>query len=303
MELRHLRYFTAVVHWKGYRQASRHLHTSQSSLSHAVADLEFELGVPLFSHQRRVSQLTPEGEAFYEEARKTLAQAERSIQIAQRTSRGEIGSLGIGFIGFASASFLPNLIQKYKTKHPGIALRLEEDVPSGHTALLDRGEIDIAFTRQPSIQRRPEYEMRLLFSEPLVAAVPASMSLEREPIRLADLASDRFLTFKRSSSPEVFDLIVRACNDSGFSPRFRNELNNMSSVLSTVEAGEGVAIIPASACNMRADKVRFHRLVPDEIRVDFVAIWPKKRLPAPLKQFIDLLDEELASIRQKTLIA
>ena len=46
-ELRHLRYFTAVVQWKGYREASRHLYVAQPSISEAVSDLESELGIEL----------------------------------------------------------------------------------------------------------------------------------------------------------------------------------------------------------------------------------------------------------------
>jgi DNA-binding transcriptional LysR family regulator len=45
MELRHLRYFTAVVQWKGYREASRRLHVAQPAISQTVADLEEELGL------------------------------------------------------------------------------------------------------------------------------------------------------------------------------------------------------------------------------------------------------------------
>src|SRR5258708_37534013 len=131
MELRHLRYFTAVVQWKGYREASRHLYVTQPSISEAVSDLESELGIKLFSREGRVARPTPEGQIFYEEAVKTLAQAERSIATAQRAARGEIGGLGIGFVGFSSSPFLPGLLGKYKTRSPRVALRVLEDVPSG----------------------------------------------------------------------------------------------------------------------------------------------------------------------------
>src|ERR1700684_2087259 len=114
MELRHLRYFAAVVKWNGYREASRHLYVTQPSISQAVADLESELGIKLFFRDRRAARLTPEGRAFYEETIKTLAQAERSIATAQRAAKGEIGRLGIGFIGFATYPFLSDLLRKYK---------------------------------------------------------------------------------------------------------------------------------------------------------------------------------------------
>jgi len=299
MELRHLRYFTAVVQWKGYREASRHLYIAQPSISQAVSDLENELGIKLFTREGRATRLTPEGQAFYEEALKTLAQAERSIATAQRAARGEIGKLGIGFMGFATCQFLPDLLRKYKTRHPGVELRLEEDVPSGQDIAFDRGEIDIGFTRPPSADRASSYESRLLFREPLVVAVPNTRKVKAKRIRVADLAGERIVTFQRASSPAVFDTIIRVCNDSGFSPRLHNELNNMHSVLATVEAEEGVAIVTATARNLRADKVSFFRLQPDDVRIDFVAIWKKEEPSIALKQFVELLDEELPAIQQK----
>jgi DNA-binding transcriptional LysR family regulator len=300
MELRHLRYFTAVVQRNGYREASRRLFVAQPSISQAVADLEVELGLKLFSREGRSAKLTAEGQVFYEEALKTIAQAERSITAAQRAARGEVGRLGIGFMGFTACPFLPDLLRKYKTRHPGVALRLVEDVPSGQDMAFDRGEIDIAFTRPLSADRRARYEARLLFSEPLVAAFPKSRKIRSKRIRISDLAADQFIVFQRSSSPAVFDTIVRVCNDNGFSPRIQNELNNMNSVIATVEAGEGVAIIPASARNLRADNVSFFRLEPDDVRIDFIAAWEKREPSVALKLFLQLLEEELPSIQEKT---
>ena len=301
MELRHLRYFTAIVQWKGYREASRRLYVAQPSISQAVADLEGELGIKLFSREGRTAKLTREGQIFYEEALKTLVQAERSIATAQRAAKGEIGRLGIGFMGFTACPFLPDLIRKYKIRHPGVALRLVEDVPSGQDIAFDRGEIDIAFTRPLSADRRTQYETLLLFSEPLVAALPKNRKVRAKRIRISDLVGERFIVFQRTSSPEVFDTIVRVCNDNGFSPRLQNELNNMNSVLATVEAGEGVAIIPASARNLRADNVSFFRLQPDDVRIDFVAAWHKKERSIALRLFLELLEEELPAIREKTI--
>ena len=300
MELRHLRYFAAVVQWNGYREASRHLYVTQPSISQAVSDLEKELGIKLFTRVGRAARLTPEGHVFYEETLKTLTQAERAVASAQRTAKGEIGRLGIGFMGFATYPFLPDLLRKYKSRHPGVALRLEENVPRGQDLAFDRGEIDIAFTRPPSHDRSSTYTSRLLFREPLVVALPKARKIKAKRIRIADLAGEAIVTFQRASSPEVFDMIIRACNDSGFSPRLRHELNNMQSVLSTVEADEGVAIVTASARNLRADNVAFYRLQPDEVRVDFVAAWRREEPSIPLKFFLELLEEELPAIRQKT---
>jgi DNA-binding transcriptional LysR family regulator len=299
MELRHLRYFTAVVQWKGYREASRHLFVAQPSISQAVADLESELGIKLFSREGRVARLTSEGQIFYEEAIKTLAQAEIAVATAQRAAKGEIGRLGIGLIGAATCMFLPELLRKYKARHPGVALHLEENVPKGQDLAFDRGEIDIGFTRVLSPDRQSSYSTRVVLREPLVVALPKTRKVDAKYIRIADLASERFVIFQRASSPAAFDTIIGVCNDQGFSPKLYNELNNMQTVLATVEADEGVAIVPASASNMRADNVDFFRLQPDEVRIDLIAAWPKKESSIALKAFLDLLEEELPAIQQK----
>ena len=68
--------------------------------------------------------------------------------------------------------------------------------------------------------------------------------------------------------------------------------------LDRAEAEEGVAIVSASARNLRADNVSFFRLPPDDVRIDFVAVWKKKEPSVALELFIQLLDEELPAIRQ-----
>jgi DNA-binding transcriptional LysR family regulator len=178
-------------------------------------------------------------------------------------------------------------------------LRLVEDVPYGQDVAFDRGEIDIGFTRPPSADRSSSYQSLLLFQEPLVAALPKSRKVATKRVRISDLAGERFVVFQRTSSPEVFDTIVRVCNDNGFSPRLYHELNNMNSVLATVEAGEGVAIVPATARSLRPDNISFFRLQPDEVRIDFVAAWQKKELSVALRSFLELLNEELPAIRKQ----
>lgn len=299
MELRHLRYFVAVVQWKGYREASRHLYVTQPSISQAVSDLESELGIKLFSREGRIARLTPEGQIFYDEALKTLAQAEMAVATAQRAAKGEIGRLGIGLIGAATCMFLPDLLRKYKARYPGVALHLEENVPRGQNLAFDRGEIDIGFTRILSADRQSSYFTQVILREPLVVALPTSRKVKAKRIRIADLSNERFVIFQRASSPVAFDTIIGVCNDQGFSPKLYNELNNMQTVLATVQADEGIAIVPASARNMRADNIDFFRLQPDDVRIDLIAAWPKKEPSVVLKSFLELLDEELPAIRQK----
>ena len=304
MELRHLRYFTAVVECKGYREASRRLHIAQPSISQAVSDLEGELGLKLFSRTGRNARLRPEGEIFYADAVRILQQAETAILTAKRAAQGKVGRLSIGFIGSATLSFLPDLIRRYKLEYPNVKLALHDLYPVELDQACDRGEIDIAITRTLSLERSKNRQSRVLLRDPLIAVLPRSrkLKLKNKKIRLADLANERFVLFHRKGAPAVFDTIVGACRSQGFSPRVENEPNSMQTILSLVEADEGVAIVPASTSILLSNGVRFVRLVPD-LYLDLIAVWPIGEPSAVLRTFLDFLSTNADAIRAKAELA
>lgn len=289
MELRHLRYFIAVVECKGYREASRRVHISQPSISQAISDLEFELGLKLFSRAKRSVCLTPEGEIFYAEAVRALRQVDTAVVMAKRAAQGKTGKLSIGFIGSATLSFLPDLIRRYKLEYPGVKLALHDLYPVELDLALDNGSIDLAITRTLSLERSRNFDSSVLLRDPLVAVLPVSRKVKGRQIRLADLAKERFILFHRKGAPGVFDTIVGACRAEGFSPQVENEQNSMQTILSLVEAEEGVAIVPASTGNLRSNGVHFVPLQPP-LSLDLIAAWPAGEVPAVLRTFLDFLE-------------
>ena len=299
MELRHLRYFTAVVQWKGYREASRRLHVAQPAISRTVSDLEEELGLRLFSRVKRLAQLTPEGEAFYAEAVRTLAQAELAIDTAKRAAKGEIGKLSIGFLGSATYVFLPELVRRFKSQHPDIHLTLQELTPLQQEDAFDKGQIDIGLTRALTTEQSKMFSSRHLYYDPMMAVLPVSKAVRTKRVDISDLATESFVLFHRAGAPPLFDTILGMCNQAGFSPRVKCEPNMMQTVLSIVEAEQGISIVPACVRNLRSHGIRFYRLQPDEVRVALVAAWKKETPSIALRAFLDLIDEHAPLIRKR----
>ena len=299
MELRHLRYFTAVVQWKGYREASRRLHIAQPAISQTITDLEQELGLKLFSRAKRIAQLTREGEVFYAEAVRTLAQAELAINTAKRAAKGEIGKLSIGFLGSATYAFLPELVRTFKAQYPGVKLSLRELSPLQQELAFDKDLIDIGFTRTLTPEQGRTLSSQHLYNDPLMAVLPASRQVKAKRVHVSDLANESFVLFPREEGPGLFDTILGLCNDAGFSPGIENEPTMMQTILSLVEAEEGVSIMPACVRNLRSDGVRFYRLQPDNVRIELVAAWKKEMPSVVVRAFLDLINANASKIRKK----
>jgi DNA-binding transcriptional LysR family regulator len=300
MELRHLRYFVAVVESKGIREAARRLHVAQSAISQTLLNLEDEIAIKLFTRAGRSMQLTSQGEVFYRETIRTLAQSEFAIEAARRASRGEVGKISIGFSGAATYSFLPWLVQTFKSKYPGVKLNLREFTPPQQMIAFDEGIIDIGFTRPLPKELFNRFHFRPLLSEPLFAALPSSWGTKRRTIKIEDLSEERFILYHREGFPALFDSIIKLCNEHGFSPSIDNEPDMMQTVLTLVAAEQGISIVPACALNLRLDGVQLRRVQPDYVRADLLVAWPKTHQSPVVQLFLAHVEEKKNEIARKT---
>jgi DNA-binding transcriptional LysR family regulator len=170
MELRHLRYLCAVAEHGTFTEAGRRLHVSQSAISEQIADLEREVGGPLVNRSSGPTRLTPQGQLFLIEARKTLAAADRALEITQRSLIGQVGSLSIGFFLWGAGGFFARIIRDYRKLHPGIKLSLYEMRTPEQMEALISGKIDIAFARPLEPPFDQSLRAELLYRDPVVVA-------------------------------------------------------------------------------------------------------------------------------------
>jgi DNA-binding transcriptional LysR family regulator len=259
MDLRHLRYFITVAEELHFRRAAERLHLAQPSLSQQIHGLENELGVQLLNRTRRRVQLTQAGRRFLEEARRTLAQAERAVRIAQQTSRGEIGLLSIGFVPAADYTVFPKLLPAFRRHHPGVQLMLRTLSSMAQVEALRDGLIDIGFLRRPADDKA--LAVQSILREPLVVALPAAhpLSALRE-VPLLALAKERYIFFPREMAPSFYDLVVSRCHEAGFSLNVTHEAEHFQTMLGLIASGLGVALVPNSVRTLGKRGVRFRQL-------------------------------------------
>ena len=291
MELRHIRYFQAVADFGSFTAAAKRLHVSQSAISEQILDLEREIGGPLFDRSGRKVQLTPEGRVFLEEARRTLQAADRAVDRTQRSFRGEVGTLAIGFFLWGSGGFFPRIIREYRRRHPTIRLTLIDMHAREQPGALEDGRIDVGLTRPLESPFDQTLRSELLYRDPIMCVLPRSHPYSGRDLPAKALEKERLVLHDRPSNPMLYDGIIAMCTGAGFTPNVVNTSHSWSGVLTLVEAGEGVALAPSGVRHLQARTLNFSKLIPNTLSLGLSVAWnPRNEGPA-LHQFLGLVRE------------
>ena len=245
MELRHLRYFIAVAEELHFGRAALRLYIAQPPLSQQIQQLERELGFMLFNRTQRRVELTAAGELFLVEAREMLANLDKAVTASRRVARGEVGWLGIGFVGTATYAFLPAVLSAFRERCPEVELVLRELVSARQAQALQDKRLHIGLAR-PAISAE-SIVSEVVVQEPLVVALPKAHPMSSpERLELAALADEPFILFPPYPRPSYADFVTAVCSQAGFTPTVVQETAEMHTALSLVAAGLGVTLVPAS---------------------------------------------------------
>ncbi|ADW67528.1 LysR family transcriptional regulator [Granulicella tundricola] len=298
MELRHLRYFCAVAEYGTFREAGRHLHVSQSAISEQVADLEHEIGGALLERSQRSTRLTRQGEIFLEEAKKTLLAAERTVDLTRRSLLGQEGTLAIGFFLWGAGGFFTRIIRDYRKLHPNIKLSLMDMHAHDQMAAMESGQLDIGFTRPLVAPYDKLFRSEPLYNDPIVVVMPKEHPLAKGPVTIQDLAAERWVLCERPFIPALFDSIIALCTSHGFSPNIVNGSSTWSGVMTLVEAGEGIGLVPSGARYIRPPGLVFCELEPNITKVGLSLVWNPLNEGPVVKSFLKLVRENKERIRK-----
>lgn len=239
-------------------RAAEKIGIGQPPLSQQLHALERELGVQLFRRTGHGVALTEAGEAFADDAKRLLDDAQVAIRKAQRAGRGEVGHLNIGFTGSAAFNtIVPRTIRTFRQLFPDVVLTLVEGNTAQLLSLLDSERLDVAFVR-PGGHPPNGIAFHPLAVEPMKIVLPAVHALSRRgKVPLIELRDEPFVMIPLEASPTLHDRIVGACRNAGFEPLLGQQAPQLSSVVNLVAAGFGVSLVPAAVAQIRVEGVAY----------------------------------------------
>ncbi|MCW3839622.1 LysR family transcriptional regulator [Micromonospora yasonensis] len=265
MQLHQLRYFVAVAEVRHFTQAADLVGITQPSLSKQIHALETDLGAPLFERVRGNIALTAAGEVLLPLAKRILADVDTATREVQELVGLRRGRVRLGATPSLATSLAPPVLRRFRDAHPTVDLRVEEGGSQDLVRDLLRGDLDLALIIMPSGGTDPGLRADPILRESLVVA--SVEPLPADPVtgelRITDLRDEPLVMFREGY--DLRDATLQACREAGFEPRLSVDGGELDAVLSFVEAGLGVALVPGIAVTRRPG-IRVTRLAPPGVR-------------------------------------
>ena len=264
MQLHQLRYFVAVAEVRHFTQAADLVGITQPSLSKQIHALETDLGAPLFERVRGNITLTAAGEVLLPLAKRILADVETATREVQELVGLRRGRVRLGATPSLATSLAPPVLRRFRDAHPTVDLRVEEGGSQDLVRDLLRGDLDLALIIEPSAGTDPGLRADPILRESLVVASVDPLPGARDgELRITDLRDQPLVMFREGY--DLRDATLQACRAAGFEPTLSVDGGEMDAVLSFVEAGLGVALVPGIVVARRAG-IRVTRLAPPGVR-------------------------------------
>lgn len=256
LDLRHYETVVAIVEFTTMTEAAAHLSTTQSALSHRLAEAERRLDTKLFERgrNRRLSP-TRDGLALHQAASRALAdlaRTETSLRAAPATQRT---MLRVAVGSYDCYHWFPSFLERIHAALDDIDLELVVvgDAPGPALAAND---VDIVLA-----PGSPEGDLTLtpIFDDELVFVTsPMHRLADHDSVEPEDFADDTYLTYNAKPTPGFeYDRFIRP---SGVYPLLVRVVRQTSAISELVAAGAGVSVLSRWALAPMVDTGRLRAL-------------------------------------------
>ncbi|KAB8319709.1 LysR family transcriptional regulator [Tolypothrix campylonemoides VB511288] len=284
LKISQLRALVAIANHGNFSSAALELGLSQSTVSHAIATLEEELGVILLFRGRHGATLTPIGEQVIQEARQVLHLLEVIREKANQEKGLQTGQVRVACVRSIATHVLPKVIARFREKFPTISVVMTEcDRYAEVEQALREGQADVGFTLLPTTT---EFETWELFRDEFVALLPPGSIAPGVPLSWEQLAKYPMIVNLRS--PLHNKTVSAHFLQFGQTLKIDYELREDSTILSMVKQGLGATVMARLAAEPILEQIEVRSLPVPLERVIGVAILADALLPRAAFAFLDI---------------
>jgi DNA-binding transcriptional LysR family regulator len=279
----------AIADTRSITRGAEREHLALAAASKRLSDLEARFGVPLFERRSRGVVPTEAGRALVRHVRSLHAQLHALESEVVEFSRGIQGHLRVVANASAISECLPPDLAAFSQAHPQIRISLEDQTSAEVQAAVAEGRADVGIFVPPQLDNR--LTTRRYRHGSLSVMVPTGHALAaRERVRFTALLDFDIVGLHHGAT--VHELMRAEAEGQGRPLKARLQVRGFDAIAQLVEAGLGVAVLPAAVAERLAQLFRVQVLALDETWAErdyLLAVRTQEVLPTVVQRFADAL--------------
>ena len=249
MDIKKCKVFVITAETKQISRTAKLTGYTQSAVSHMLKSLEKEAGIQLFKRDRYGVHLTSLGSDFLFYVKRFLAENERLEQFIYDLHGLEVGSIRLGTYTSVSTAVLPEIIKSFREAHPNVDITVKEGGSDEMEKWISEYEVDLAFcSRRSTIT----FEFIHLVNDPIVAVLPPDYHIHDSTTSFPvnEFNGKPFVLSEEGVDYDINRLLEKTKTQ----PNVVLSARDDATILSMVEQGIGLAVLPELSCKGRPGK-------------------------------------------------
>ena len=229
--------FCKVIETGSFTNTAKEIGYSQSAVSQMIKSMEQEMGTELIVRKRDCLKLSADGEMMYPFIRAAAA-SEEAIQRRLREMEGlENSVIRIGSFTSVSQSFLPKLMQMFRTDYPSIRFVLKQGTYTEIQDWLSQGVIDFGFNNRDAVTNS---DFRELYKDEMMAVLPLNHPLAaKNTVTLKEMSQQPFILLDEGEYSATLHAFESVCCH----PHTEYTVYDDYSIMAMVRQGLGVSML------------------------------------------------------------
>lgn len=294
MDLFQLKVFCSLGNSLNYRKTADELHITQPAVSYHIKALEAELGISLLKRSRHRTELTAAGTEFLHHA-ETMCEQERF-------ARERMAHLSAGKGGRLTVAGIQTYLQRICETEAAVLsespdIQIDTFIMDGPDLLHSYrfSEYDIYIGAENMIEDNPAYTAEVICTDDMELYYPVKLKGEVEGRDLMSLKEIPFISIVEKNHL-LFSRIRKLMDDKNYSPLLINHSTTIESILSLVDAGCGITILPAgSNTNRKFGDILTMPIDHEDSQVTMTVAWRTDANQALIRRFIDMMHAQTAA--------
>ena len=243
MNLNYIYYFSVLAKTQHYTKAANMLNITQPSLSHAIDEIEKELGCLLFEKDGRNIKLTKYGKLLESHVNAGLKELETGQKEIQYLMSPNEGLIKLAFIYTLGYSFVPNALKNFHTipANKQINFSLKQGNTTELLDGLENEKYDLCFASYQSGRNNVCF-VPIIVEELVVVVYDEHPLSEKKEVDLSELVDENLIYYSKTSGLRPY--IDKLLSDNDIKPNIKFEVEEDSAVLGLVNIKYGIAIVP-----------------------------------------------------------